>query len=397
MGNSESVFLSSLPSFAADSEEGDTSTSNKDDSTNEEKINSTAFASRTKDTSTNEPHALIQDDVSGGDYGNYVSSEEGFDENIDMREDAYSENFQDNINITAVISNGADGTTGTILPRTTSNRISECKLNDINDSTKNQWQTKDKDPYDCDETEEKDVFCNTKGLGTRSQSRFPLPFQSCNALLEQGYSASIDEDGELDFDETYHSEGDLLGTHTRVGNRKRRRRRQDEKTMLSKHFGSYNLSPLSFSTDPTYTDEELLMTNGNDPTFDSDLRPKVVQDGIRTTVLCRSFHVVTTAALPWMTGTAVNPLLRAAYLNQMNRHAVQKAIGETSTQFVFQTMGKVTLVIPWLFDMNDQSEVYGTTRFANKKDQERHIRDWLRKSAKLPLEADLETGGIHIS
>lgn len=397
MGNSESAFLS-WPSFAAESEGANVTTtatasatatnpsllvdsssndtSNKKDANEEDEtnINSTAFAKG------NEPHALIQDDVSG-DYGNYVLSEEGFDEN--MREVAYSESFQDNI--TAVI-NAVDMCTSTILPRT---RISECKLND----TTNHWQNKD--PYDCDETEEKDVFCNTKGLKSRSQSRFPLPFQSCNSLLEQGYSASLDEDGELDFDDTYHSEGELLGT--RAGNRKRRRRRPDEKTMLSKHFGSYNLSPLSFSTDPTYTDEELLMANGNDTTFESDLRPKVVQDGIRTTVLCRSFHVVTTAALPWMTGTAVNPLLRAAYLNQMNRHAVQNAMGETGTQKVFQTMGKVTLVIPWLFDMNDQSEVYGTTRFANKKDQERHIRDWLRKSAKLPLEADLETGGIHIS
>jgi hypothetical protein len=77
--------------------------------------------------------------------------------------------------------------------------------------------------------------------------------------------------------------------------------------------------------------------------------------------------VVTTAALPWMTGTAVNPLLRAAYLTNG-----RKAAG-----------GSVILMIPWVERAADQKRVYGDRTFESPEVQEDYIRAWLRDSAKM--------------
>ena len=89
----------------------------------------------------------------------------------------------------------------------------------------------------------------------------------------------------------------------------------------------------------SYTLEELNMHDGDLPTDESDLRPSHERG-------CRTFWVVTTAALPWMTGTAVNPLLRAAHLSRMNR---DYANGKST----------VTLVIPWLESATDRVQLYG--------------------------------------
>lgn len=76
--------------------------------------------------------------------------------------------------------------------------------------------------------------------------------------------------------------------------------------------------------------------------------------------------IVTTAAMPWRTGTAVNPLLRAAYLTKG-----RKSKG-----------GSVTLMLPWLERKSDQETVYGADNtFETEQDQEDYIRTWLRDDA----------------
>lgn len=78
--------------------------------------------------------------------------------------------------------------------------------------------------------------------------------------------------------------------------------------------------------------------------------------------------IVTTASLPWMTGTAVNPLLRAAHMT----------VGRK------ESGGSVTLMIPWLERRKDQEQVYGAEKvFESPEDQEAYIRVWLRDSAKM--------------
>eukprot|EP00934_Nitzschia_sp_Nitz4_P001832 Nitzschia sp. Nitz4//scaffold26_size159584//103796//105835//NITZ4_002501-RA/size159584-processed-gene-0.237-mRNA-1//-1//CDS//3329545112//1832//frame0 len=117
-----------------------------------------------------------------------------------------------------------------------------------------------------------------------------------------------------------------------------------------------------------YTPDELLLDE--EPTPESDLRP------------LREYWIVTTAALPWMTGTAVNPLLRAAYLSQRNRR-------------LFQADSTVTLALPWLEEPSDRVSLYGQDwEDSTPDDQEHFIRNWLKESAKLPDEADRETGII---
>lgn len=99
----------------------------------------------------------------------------------------------------------------------------------------------------------------------------------------------------------------------------------------------------------------------------------------------RHFHIVTTAALPWFTGTSVNPLLRAAYLHQTTQYINHNSTTTTEKQ------QWVTLVVPWLELPQDQELLYGQV-FATQDEQEDYIRAWLRDRAGMPAAADPETG-----
>jgi len=115
-----------------------------------------------------------------------------------------------------------------------------------------------------------------------------------------------------------------------------------------------------------YTAQELALS-ADEPTPASDLNQP------------RHVWIVTTASLPWMTGTAVNPLLRAGSLWNHYDDLAQTRTEKEPADF------SVTLVLPWLCRAEDRVTLYGEGwEFKSVQDQEDYIRQWLKERANMP-------------
>lgn len=156
---------------------------------------------------------------------------------------------------------------------------------------------------------------------------------------------------------------------------------EEARQMILDRMAAVSFNLISYENDAS-------INNSTDDGNDDDITPQS-----DLTLPNRSIYVVTTAALPWRTGTAINPLLRAAYLSRRMKSINSKQENVTiSEPAVVVPKQYVTLVIPWLELEEDRLEMYGSNLiFASSQEQEDYIRNWLRNANMLD-EADSNHG-----
>ena len=86
----------------------------------------------------------------------------------------------------------------------------------------------------------------------------------------------------------------------------------------------------------------------------------------------RHLWIVTTAGLPWRTGTAINPFLRSLYFIRKRMHLYKSEDNKP---------GKVSLVIPWLESAADRRKVYGERIDKSGEEGQQQQIDWIKEYA----------------